>query len=145
MVRPETDHGVATLTRESHEGVIASLELDRMWTSVSDTLPVEIGIWLGVGYTPALALMPVLTLRPTVALVNAAGPSNAPGQTFVLSSLADVPATSNQVVAFVNQHAMGFAEQFLDAPPSPRQCDENLIAVETIVPTRMSSTQPRDT
>lgn len=108
-------HSITTLTRDTRNGVIAAVELGRTSLRWPDRWPVEIGVRLGVGYEPALDLMPLLILRPAVSLVRNPRTSGRSGFTISLRATQDVGSAGRQIVAFINENALPFAEQFPDA------------------------------
>jgi hypothetical protein len=109
------DYGIATLTRGTRSGVMATAELHRTSSRWPDDWPVEIGVGLGVGYGPALDLMPLLTLRPVVSLLTSPETGAWPGFTISLQSAEEVPSVSRLIVGFIDEHALAFADQFRDA------------------------------
>jgi hypothetical protein len=109
------DCGIAALTRQIGDGIIATAELGRASFRSPDDFPIAIGAQLGVGYEAALNLMPLLTLTPTVTLVNNPETSIEPGFLISLDDPDTVESVGRQIVAFVEEHAAAFAQQFPDA------------------------------
>lgn len=115
IVRDLDVYSVATLTRGTQNGVMATAEINRTSFGWPDDWPVEVAVRLGVGYEPALNLMPLLTLRAGIALVANPETIGWPGFTISLADNGQVAVASRQVAAFVAAHALGFAAQFPDA------------------------------
>ncbi len=61
---------IATATRQLQNGVIAVVALARTSSSYPDYWPVEVEVSFGVGFEPALDLMPLLTLDPRPILIQ---------------------------------------------------------------------------
>jgi hypothetical protein len=108
-------YGIATFTRDTRNGVMATAELHRTSSHWPDDWPVAIGIGVGVGYGPALDLMPLLTLQPAASLLASPETAAWPGFTISLPSLDEVPSVSREIVGFIDEHALAFADQFRDA------------------------------
>jgi hypothetical protein len=106
---------LASFTRPVGHGVLATAEISR--TSMfrwPDDWPVEIGVRVGVGFEPALDLMPLLTLPPKVTLVAHPSMADGVGRVVQLQAEADVPAFTRRVVDLIDEHR-SFAGQFPDA------------------------------
>jgi hypothetical protein len=106
---------LAVFTRPAGHGVLATAEISR--TSMfrwPDGWPVEIGVRVGVGYEPALDLMPLLTLPPAATLVAHPSMADGVGRVVQLQAEADVPAFTRRVVDLIDEHR-SFAGQFPDA------------------------------
>jgi hypothetical protein len=109
------DRTGATLTRSTQDGVIAVIEIDRTSVHWSDDWPVEVATSLGVGYEPALNLMPLFTLHPRAALIDDPVRRRANSFTVQLTGQDDVDRAARRIVQFANEHASAYAEQFPDA------------------------------
>lgn len=108
-------YGIATLTRATQSGVCAVVEIDRTSAKWPDDWPVEVEARLGVGYEPALNLMPLLTLDPQAILVEASQQDGEGRFTVSLDGFDAVAHAAVQVVSFVNEHASDITGQFPDA------------------------------
>jgi hypothetical protein len=124
------DLATATLTRPMRNGVIAVVEVERTSIQWPDDWPIEVQARLGVGYEPALNLMPLLTLRPRTAIIDS---RHGRGNRFIaaLEGLDDVTKTTRQIVDFVNEHAAGLAKNFPDAAAIDAELQRKIAASET--------------
>ena len=103
--------GVA-LTRTTRNGVMATAQLTLTPSRRGNGWPVEIRVRLGVGYEPALNLMPLLTLRPVLTLLDNPDTPGPAGYTRTLHSAEDIDTTSRPIITVIDEHAPAFAEQF---------------------------------
>jgi hypothetical protein len=101
---------LASYTLEIQGGVIAAAELDRTSFGWPDHWPVPLRVRVGVGFEPALGLMPLLTLQPDPSVLEAGEPL-----AVALDGVGQVAEVSRQVAAFINRQAVPFAEGFADA------------------------------
>lgn len=108
-------HSIAVLTRDTGNGVMATAELFRTSFQWPEDWPIEVGVRIGVGYEPALNLMPLLTLDPDVALLAADRQQSRPGFTVTLGDVGDVAAAARNIVAVITDQAVPFARRFADA------------------------------
>jgi hypothetical protein len=75
---------------------------------------------LGVGFEPALGLMPLLTLSPDPLLIRDPASIGRDDETFAFESAHEGPAVARRVVAFIEEHASSFAASFADGPTIAR-------------------------
>ena len=106
------DYNVATLTRSLPSGVIAVVELERASFQWPDDWPVEVEALLGVGYEPALNLMPLLTLHPRAILVDETEPGRVNRLTVSLDGLETIDVVVDRIVRFVAEHASATTRDF---------------------------------
>ena len=103
--------GVA-LTRTTRNGIMATAQLTLTPSRRGNGWPVEIGVRLGVGYEPALNLMPLLTLRPVLTLLDNPDTPGPAGHPRTLHSAEDIDTTSRTIITVIDEQAPAFAEQF---------------------------------
>ena len=106
---------VATVTRTADNGVLVAVEIVRTSFNWPPRWPVEIAARIGVGYEPALDLMPLLTLPPRAILVHDHAGGGVAGLPVSLAGPGDVVPAAEQIVGWVQQRAAGLASQFADA------------------------------
>jgi hypothetical protein len=107
------DYNVATLTRSLPGGVIVVVEVDRTSFQWPDDWPVEVEVLLGVGYEPALNLMPLLTLHPRAMLVDESEPGRVNRLTLSLDGLETIDVVVDRIVRFVAEHASATTQDFV--------------------------------
>lgn len=106
---------VATLTCATQNGLTAVVEIDRTSSKWPDDWPVEVETRLGVGYEPALNLMPLLTLEPRAILIEDSEQRLERTLTVSLDGLDAVAHAAVQIVGFVNERATDTTRHFPDA------------------------------
>ena len=121
--------GVA-LTRTTRNGIMATAQLTLTPSRRGAGWPVEIRVRLGVGYEPALNLMPLLTLRPVLTLLDNPDTPGPAGYTRTLHSAEDIDTTNRPIITFIDEHAPAFAEQFA----TPADIEEALRPTHPIPP-----------
>ncbi|MGI8760244.1 MAG: hypothetical protein ACR2LF_02870 [Jatrophihabitantaceae bacterium] len=109
------DRTDATLTRSTQNGVIDVIEIHRTSFQWPDDWPVEVETSLGVGYEPALNLMPLLTVHLRAALIDDPEHGRTNSFTVQLTGRDDVDQAAQRIVQFANDHASAYAEHFPDA------------------------------
>lgn len=127
----DDDRTDATLTRETQNGVIAVIEIHRTSFQWPDDWPVEIEASLGVGYEPALSLMPLLTLDPRAALIHEPEDGHENSFTVELKGPASVAQAAERIVNFVEEHAPTVAQNFPDASAIDEQLQRDVDAAQT--------------
>lgn len=119
------DRSIATLTRDTGGRVLATVELRRTRFTWPDDWPTEVGVGLGVGFEPALNLMPILTMDTHVALLDA-DDEDRPRFTVALDGGGDVAFATQWIVAVVTEQAVPYAARFADAAAiEAALCDRN--------------------
>ena len=118
-------YALATFTRDFTGGVFLGLELTRRSFSWPADWPVEVTVRLGVGYGPALDLMPLLTLDPDVVLVPAAPQAAGSGLPVSLTGPRSVAAASRDVLAYIQDQEKPLTEQFPDVDSLERALDRS--------------------
>jgi hypothetical protein len=106
---------VATVTRTGANGVLVAVEIVRSSFNWPPRWPVEIAARMGVGYEPALNLMPLLTLPPRAILVHDHAGGGGTSRPVSLTGPGDVVPAAEQIVGWVRQRAAGLASRFADA------------------------------
>jgi hypothetical protein len=104
-----------TFTRPARNGVLAVVDVYRRSFTWPDELPVEVEVALGVGYQPALDLMPLLTVYPRAALIEDPEHGRSHSLTVPLGEPATVPPAGQRIVQFVQQHSAATVQNFPDA------------------------------
>ena len=108
--------GVGSWTRDVGNGVLASAEVARAHFQMPERWPTELRVMIGVGYEPALDLMPILTLPPNPILIAERTTIMPKLGLFVPLPNADhVQSAADRVTRFIVEHAVAFAGQFRDA------------------------------
>ncbi len=125
------ERSVATLTCATQNGVTAVLEIDRTSAKWPDDWPVEVEARLGVGYEPALNLMPLLTLEPRAILVEDSEPGRERSLTVSLDGLDAVAHAAGQIVGFVREHTSDTTGHFPDAAAIDAQLQREIDAAQT--------------
>jgi hypothetical protein len=105
----------ATLTRPAQNGITAVVEIRRTSFHWPDDWPIEVTISLGVGYEPALNLMPLLTMSSRAALIvdSEQEPPNRFG--VQLTGPDSVQQAAERIVQFASERAAATVEPFPDA------------------------------
>jgi hypothetical protein len=106
---------VATVTRAGDHGVLVAVEIIRTSFRWPPRWPVDVAARIGVGYQPALNLMPMLTLPPRAILVHDRAGGGAAGLPVTLTGPGDVVPTADRIVDWVQQRAPGLVMRFADA------------------------------
>jgi hypothetical protein len=127
----DDDRTDATLSRETQNGVIAVVEIHRTSFQWPDDWPVEIEASLGVGYEPALNLMPLLTLDPRAALIHEPEGGHENSFTVELKGPASVAQTAERIVKFVEERAPTVAQNFPNASAIDEQLQREVEAAQT--------------
>lgn len=125
------------MTRTGDNGVLVAVEIVRTSFNWPPRWPVEIAARMGVGYEPALNLMPLLTLPPRAILVH---DQSGGGASFPVSLAGpgDVTPAAEQIVGWVQQRAAGLASRFADAAAIDAELERRL-SVEPARPERARS------
>jgi hypothetical protein len=117
-----------TFTLDVGGGILATMEIQHdhswSWGSTDVELPTYVVFDLGVGFEPALSLMPLLTLQPIAPLLHSpvAG-ARALHRKFEIVDERSAPDVAAQICAFVNEHATSFAAGFADADAIARRLE----------------------
>lgn len=127
----DDDRTDTTLTRSTQNGIIAVIEIDRSSFRWPDDWPVEVATSLGVGYEPALNLMPLLTLHPRAALLDDPEHGRVHRFTVKLTGLDAVAQAAQRIVHFVHEHASATAQDFPDAAAIDGQLQREIDAAQT--------------
>jgi hypothetical protein len=108
------NHALASFVRATHDGIIATVDLLRTSYSSRGTLPVNVVVSNGVGFRPALDLMPLLTLPADASLLPQRDNGSPFGLRLTLSTADDVAPAVAQIVALVEGRALAYANGFAD-------------------------------
>jgi hypothetical protein len=108
------NHALASFIRVTHDGIIATVDILRTSYSSRDTMPVNVDVSNGVGFRPALDLMPLLTLPTDANLLPQRDAGNPFGLRLTLSTADDVAPAVAQIVALVEGRALAYADGFAD-------------------------------
>jgi hypothetical protein len=100
-----------TFTRELAGGVLGTVEVQRLVAAFGEEWPTDVRVYLGVGYEPALGLMPLVALAPVATLVN----DDAASRVVTLHDEGEVAQSAREIAAFVDEHAATVAARFPDA------------------------------
>lgn len=111
--RPLGDPSSSTFTRAVGGGMILTAQIGRFGFSVPAALPTRLRLRVGVGYEPALGLMPLLTARPAAGIVEDPALGGLEGVVELPDEHA-VPAVARQVLALIDAHAGPFGQEFPD-------------------------------
>jgi hypothetical protein len=125
------ERSIATLTRATQNGLTAVVEIDRSSSKWPDDWPVEVVTRLGVGYEPALNLMPMLTLERRAILIEDSEQGRERRPTVSLDGLDAVARAAMQIVGFVNEHAPDTTRHFPDAATIDAQPQREIDAAQT--------------
>jgi hypothetical protein len=107
-------YALRTFTLATHDGMMATAEICRTSFSSRNSLPVTIQVTIGVGYRPALDLMPLLTLPADADLMPMGDAAGRPSLRTSLDSDDDIATVAAQIVALIDGQALPFAEGFAD-------------------------------
>lgn len=102
------------MAKTSPRGPATDASID-VAANASACRPADSTTALGVGYEPALNLMPLLTLDPRAALIDDPEHGRANCFTVSLDGLDGVAHAAQQIVHFVHEHASAAARDFPDA------------------------------
>ena len=119
---------VATVTRTGDNGVVVAVEIIRTSFNWPPRWPVDVAARIGVGYEPALNLMPLLTLPPRAILVHDQAAGGAAGFPVSLAGPGDVRPAAEQIVTWVQQRAAGLVSRFADAAAIDAELERQISA-----------------
>lgn len=105
----------ATLTRDLPNDVIAVVEIDRSSYRYPEHWPVEVGVAVGVGFGPALDLMPLLTLALRPILIDDSELGRAERVTVELSGPGAVEQAATRIAQLVRDRSRAIGRDFPDA------------------------------
>lgn len=103
---------VLILTKTVRDGVFASVEVEVTSARWPRTWPEEIDVEFGAGYEPALGLMPLVTLRPWVALASESHPSGRRRLCLEIPGAGQVPEIAARPASTIRERGTGFAERY---------------------------------
>lgn len=106
---------LVVLTHDVGNGVLVTAELRAPADWSSPQWPVELVLDVGVGYEPALNLMPLLTMPIHVALLPDYEPPATSTFATSMNGVGEVKPVAHQIVAIISDHAPGVAQRFPDA------------------------------
>lgn len=106
---------LVVLTHDVGNGVLVTAELRAPEVWASPEWPVGLVLDVGVGYEPALNLMPLLTMPVHVTLLPDYEPPSTSTFTTSMSGVGEVKPVARQIVAIISDHALGVAQRFADA------------------------------
>jgi hypothetical protein len=102
-----------TFTLDMGDGIIATAELQRPVVSIGTQWPSEVSIELGVGFEPALGLMPLVALPAMPMLLHNPATRGDAGEIELQGEHADQRAAAvREIVAFIADHAAAFADRY---------------------------------
>ncbi len=100
----------ASFTRSQGDELCATIEL--RYASVSSSpWPAPLSLRFGVGYEPATALMPVVTMRWHFALVDEAAPDDGRGP-LAITGPENITEASDRIVRMVKEHGLKGTERY---------------------------------
>jgi hypothetical protein len=108
-------HSWTTLTLPRPNGVLSVVEIGRTQFRWPDNWPVEVTVRLGIGYEPAMNLMPLFTLHPKAILIDDAEHGGSEGLAFSLDGPDSVATVARQILRFIGDHSGTQAGCFPDA------------------------------
>jgi hypothetical protein len=123
--RLEGERPIAILTRPTPDGVMTVAKIDRRRFRWPEPWPVEVEVSLGIGYEPALNLMPLLTLLPQAMLIT-----DPHRLTVSLSEPDTVEVATQQIVDFVTENAATVSREFPDAAAIDQQLQQRIADVD---------------
>ncbi|HEY1487580.1 MAG TPA: hypothetical protein VGF84_15850, partial [Micromonosporaceae bacterium] len=118
------NHAVRSFTHATRDGVIATAEIIRMSSSASNAFPVTIRVDTGVGYRPALNLMPLVTLPAEADLIPVHEDDDRPTLTVTISHDGDITRAATDIATMIDEHARVFADRFADVDAIDRRLQE---------------------
>ena len=117
---------VATVTRTGDNGVLVAVEIVRTSFNWPLRWPVTIAARMGVGYEPALNLMPLLTLPPRAILVHDQADGGAASLPVSLAGPGDIIPAAEQIAGWVRLRAAGVASRFADVAAIDAELERRL-------------------
>lgn len=106
---------VVVLTHDVGNGVLVTAELRAPQAWSSPEWPVDLVLDVGVGYEPALNLMPLLTMPTHVTLLPDYTPPATSTFATSIDSIDEVESAAGRVVTVISAHAIDIVRRFPDA------------------------------